>query len=129
LRFNSCIAELPVTNIRAALRALEGLGFTTAWEFEDDFASVFGEPNIEIYLRLEEPPIQPVRLYLHVDDADSCYAEYQRCAELVEPIRNTPWGMREFAVRTVDGHVLRVGHGEERVDEITAFTQPDRSES
>ena len=48
--------------------------------------------------------------YLVVDDAD---AYYQRTvaagAEIIEPIRNEPWGMREFGLRTVDGHRLMIG--------------------
>ena len=122
---NSCIPELPVTDIHAALIALEGLGFRRAWVFENDFASVYGDANVEIYLRLEEPPIQPVTLYLNVDDADGLYADYQRHAELVAPIRSTPWGMRESSVRTIDGHVFRVGHEEQGVAEIDAFSRPD----
>jgi uncharacterized glyoxalase superfamily protein PhnB len=30
-------------------------------------------------------------------------------AELVKPLRDEPWGMREFALRTVDGHRIMVG--------------------
>jgi uncharacterized glyoxalase superfamily protein PhnB len=48
--------------------------------------------------------------YLVVDDAD---AYYQRAvsanAEIFKPIVNEPWGMREFGLRTVDGHRLMVG--------------------
>jgi uncharacterized glyoxalase superfamily protein PhnB len=30
-------------------------------------------------------------------------------AELVKPLRDEPWGMREFGLRTVDGHRLMIG--------------------
>jgi len=30
-------------------------------------------------------------------------------AELVKPLRDEPWGMREFGVRTADGHRLMIG--------------------
>jgi uncharacterized glyoxalase superfamily protein PhnB len=43
--------------------------------------------------------------YLRVDDVD---AFHQRAidagTEIVKPLTNEPWGMREFGVRTPDGH-------------------------
>lgn len=52
--------------------------------------------------------------YLRVDDADALYAEFTgRGVEFLSPIADKPWGMREFGVRTVDGHRIMVGHGVE----------------
>ena len=49
--------------------------------------------------------------YLMVEDAD---AEYARAvgagAEITKGLRDEPWDMREFGLRTVDGHRLMVGH-------------------
>jgi hypothetical protein len=110
MKMNFCTPELPVVSVATALEAFQQLGFRIAWTYEDSFGCVYGGGNIEIFFRRETHP-HPVTLYLKVDDADSFYEDYQKHAELVEPIRNTPWGMREFVVRTVDGHLLRVGHG------------------
>ncbi|MGB3614712.1 MAG: VOC family protein [Elainellaceae cyanobacterium] len=48
--------------------------------------------------------------YLVVDDV---YAYYQTVvsngAELIKPLRSEPWGMREFGVRTIDGHRMMIG--------------------
>ncbi len=30
-------------------------------------------------------------------------------ADLLKPVRNEPWGMREFGVRTIDGHRIMFG--------------------
>ena len=50
--------------------------------------------------------------YLVVDSADRYYAEIVgRGAEIIKPVRSEPWGMREFAIRTNDGH--RIMFGEE----------------
>jgi uncharacterized glyoxalase superfamily protein PhnB len=48
--------------------------------------------------------------YLVVDHVD----EYHRRAiaanaEIVKPLRDEPWGMREFGLRTSDGHRLMIG--------------------
>jgi hypothetical protein len=111
MKMNYLTPELPVPNIDEALATFEALGFRRAWRYEDSFACMYGGGSIEIFFRHHSTP-QPVTLYLKVDNADSFYEVYRQHTELVEPIRDTPWGMREFAVRTVGNHVLRIGHGE-----------------
>jgi predicted enzyme related to lactoylglutathione lyase len=48
--------------------------------------------------------------YLVVDDADAYYQRaLSRQAEIIKPLASEPWGMREFGLRTVDGHRIMVG--------------------
>lgn len=48
--------------------------------------------------------------YLEVDDIDQLYAAVTaNDATLIKTIRNEPWGMREFGIRTVDGHRIMFG--------------------
>jgi len=48
--------------------------------------------------------------YLTVDDLDAMYAKVLAYgAEVVKELRNEPWGMREFGIRTVDGHRIMLG--------------------
>jgi uncharacterized glyoxalase superfamily protein PhnB len=45
--------------------------------------------------------------YLVVDRVDDYHARaLARGAEIVKPLRDEPWGMREFGLRTTDGHRL-----------------------
>jgi hypothetical protein len=30
-------------------------------------------------------------------------------ADIIKPLRDEPWGMREFGIRTVDGHRMMFG--------------------
>jgi catechol 2,3-dioxygenase-like lactoylglutathione lyase family enzyme len=48
--------------------------------------------------------------YLIVEGVDDYY-ERARCkgAELLKLLRDEPWGMREFGLRTVDGHRIMIG--------------------
>ena len=49
--------------------------------------------------------------YLQVDDADAWHARALAAgAEITKALKDEPWGMREFGLRTVDGHRLMVGH-------------------
>jgi uncharacterized glyoxalase superfamily protein PhnB len=48
--------------------------------------------------------------YIEVDGVDRLHAELVgRGADLIKPLRDEPWGMREFGVRTVDGHRIMFG--------------------
>jgi uncharacterized glyoxalase superfamily protein PhnB len=48
--------------------------------------------------------------YVTVSDAAALFAEYQRTgAEFTQLLADKPWGMREFGVRTIDGHRLMFG--------------------
>ena len=48
--------------------------------------------------------------YLHVDDVDALRAEIAgRGAIIRQPPADKPWGMREMAVATPDGHRMMIG--------------------
>jgi catechol 2,3-dioxygenase-like lactoylglutathione lyase family enzyme len=48
--------------------------------------------------------------YLHVDDAEALFREcVTRQVEIWHPLADKPWGMREFAIVTPDGHRIMFG--------------------
>ena len=48
--------------------------------------------------------------YFIVDDVDT-YFDFvaSRGADLIKPLKSEPWGMREFGIRTIDGHRIMIG--------------------
>lgn len=49
--------------------------------------------------------------YLRVADADQWYDDLKaKEADLSSAIADKPWGMREFGLRTIDGHRIMIGH-------------------
>ncbi|MEM9482849.1 MAG: VOC family protein [Cyanobacteria bacterium P01_F01_bin.116] len=48
--------------------------------------------------------------YFVVDDVNG---EYQRVlthnVDIIKPLHDEPWGMREFGLRTIDGHRIMIG--------------------
>ena len=49
--------------------------------------------------------------YLRVADADSYYNDLKaKGAEVLSEIEDKPWKMREFGLRTADGHRIMIGH-------------------
>jgi hypothetical protein len=48
--------------------------------------------------------------YLVVDDADAFHAHCKaQDADIMSPIADKPWKMREFSVRSPDGHRIMIG--------------------
>jgi len=48
--------------------------------------------------------------YVTVDDIDALHVEYQRSgADIIHALADKPWRMREFGIRTIDGHRLMFG--------------------
>jgi catechol 2,3-dioxygenase-like lactoylglutathione lyase family enzyme len=48
--------------------------------------------------------------YLVVDHVDDYHQRaISAGVEIVKPLRDEPWGMREFGLRTADGHRLMIG--------------------
>lgn len=48
--------------------------------------------------------------YLEVDDIEASHTSLvTRGADVVKPLRLESWGMREFGIRTIDGHRIMLG--------------------
>ena len=48
--------------------------------------------------------------YIEIDGIDAFHAEVvARGAGTIKPLRDEPWGMREFGIRTIDGHRMMFG--------------------
>lgn len=48
--------------------------------------------------------------YVTVSDAAALFEEYRTAgAEFTQQLADKPWGMREFGVRTIDGHRIMFG--------------------
>jgi len=70
-------------------------------------------------IRLGECPdaIDPFELgdhsyfaFLHVDDVDGLYDHVRKNGgDVIREPRNESWGMREFPLRTIDGHRIMIG--------------------
>ena len=74
----------------------------------DSFAVMLGECPDSIAAR--ELGDHAYFAYVTISDAAGLFQEFSaRAAEFIKPLTNEPWGMREFGVRTVDGHRIMFG--------------------
>jgi catechol 2,3-dioxygenase-like lactoylglutathione lyase family enzyme len=107
---------LAVHNVRESARFyVDVLGFSVAqelggWIFvkKDNCLIMLGEcPND---MKPSELGCHNYFAYLRVDDVDAYYAQVERAGfKPLAAVGDKPWGMREFAIRTPDGHRLMIG--------------------
>jgi uncharacterized glyoxalase superfamily protein PhnB len=111
---------LAVRNLRASTQFyMEVLGFTrdfgdesVGWSFlsRDHFKVALGECP-------DERPAGEIGnhsyvAYITVKGIDALHDEVvKRGAEVPSALASEPWGMREFSIRTPDGHRIRFGEG------------------
>lgn len=92
------------------------LGFEIQ-EIGDDGWRIFSRDSCQIMAGHCPDAIAPKDLgdhsyfaYWVVENATALFEEYQdREIEFLKTIRDEPWDMREFAIRTIDGHRIMIG--------------------
>ena len=67
---------------------------------------MFSLPNAHLPF---EKPVMTGSLYFNVDDADAIWNRLKYKCEVVYPIEDFDYGMREFAIRDNSGYLLRFG--------------------
>jgi uncharacterized glyoxalase superfamily protein PhnB len=94
------------------------LGFSIVLELEGEGWVFVEKDNCVIMIGECPDDMHPRELgchnyfaYLRVDDADAYYASLlAKGADLSSEVEDKPWNMREFGVRTPDGHRITIGH-------------------
>jgi catechol 2,3-dioxygenase-like lactoylglutathione lyase family enzyme len=117
-KINGCRYVLAVKNLQLSADYYKRkLGFSTLWEGGGWHFLIRDEIKIMIGECPDERPASEMGnhsyfAYFEVENIDALYNEYlQRGVDIHSLIENKPWGQREFAVKTVDGH--RINFGEE----------------
>ncbi len=117
-RFEGIRLILAVRNLRTATDFyLNTLGFQRDFGDESDGWSWLSRDNFRVGLGecIDSVPASELGdhsyvAYVTVDDIDALYAELSaRGAPVRVPPVTKPWGMREFALQTPDGHRMTFG--------------------
>lgn len=85
------------------------LGFELRTVFEDGSFALLGKGLAEVALvRENHPPSEQAYLYVRGVDllCDRCM---DAGVEIVHPLTEHPWGLRDFVVRDPDGHLIGIG--------------------
>jgi uncharacterized glyoxalase superfamily protein PhnB len=95
------------------------LGFSCLGTWQDPpVYAIVARDGQAIHFRCAEPPTanpekyseELLDAYLHVEDADALYAEYEaKDVEFTRGLGNMPWNSREFVVTDCEGRLLAFG--------------------
>ena len=109
---------LAVRDLKASTRFyMDVLGFNEDFGDGSDGWSFLSRDNFRVMLGEcpEEKPASDIGnhsyvAYLIVEGVDELHRELvARGAQVVSPLEIQPWGMKEFSIRTPDGHRIRLG--------------------
>jgi uncharacterized glyoxalase superfamily protein PhnB len=110
-------ALTPILYVRDFAEAMDyytkKLLFRKLWEWGDPpgFGAV-ALGKVEIFFCLEGQGRPGTWLSIFMEEVDAYHERLlQTGAEILQPPRDMPWGMREMEVRDPNQHVIRFGHG------------------
>jgi len=88
------------------------LGFTLAFKWgEPATMAGLNLGQVQIFLENGDPDPKGCSVYFVVSDADLLYNfQKDNAVEIIAPPENKEWGLREYAVRDLDGYYLLFGH-------------------
>lgn len=109
VEFTGAVPILTVKDLDASIGYyVDKLGFEQKWRWP--FFAAVGRNKATIFLCQGAQGHAGTWVSIFMDDVLPLYDEYQRSgARVKEPPMNFPWGLCEFLVEDLDGHILRLG--------------------
>lgn len=110
------VPMIHVPDVAATARWYETIGFSLAGTHVDCDEMLWAHLTLGASALMlnaggatSNAPRREVDLYVYVEDIDATFAQVAPVAELVEPVHDTEYGMREFIVRDPNRFWLTFG--------------------
>jgi uncharacterized glyoxalase superfamily protein PhnB len=106
------VPELPVIDVeRAQQHYRDVLGFQVNWLYPDKSIGAVSRGDFAIFFRQRTPPFEPAVHWMFAPDIDATYDELKSSgANIVEPLEEKPWGLRQFTLEDLDGNRFYIHH-------------------
>jgi uncharacterized glyoxalase superfamily protein PhnB len=118
IHFPQAVPEIPVTNVDVAAEYYaKVLGFSVDWGNDRGGIGGISQGDCRMFLtnatfRSVHGPDAPVIVWLNLSsrqEVDQLFERWSRSgANVVEPVEDRPWNLREFRIADPDGNQLRV---------------------
>jgi uncharacterized glyoxalase superfamily protein PhnB len=107
------VPELPVADVeRAQQHYKDALGFEIAWLYPGKEIGAVSRDGGPIFFRKRTPPFEPAVHWVFAEHIDGMYEELKALgANIVDPLEEKPWGLRQFTVQDLDGNIFYFHHG------------------
>lgn len=111
--FGPPVPELPVEDVeRAQQHYKDVLGFRVGWIEPDKGIGSVERDNAVIFFRRRKLPFEPAVHWMYAQNIEATYQELQDSgANIVDPLAEKPWGLRQFTVQDLDGNLFYFHHG------------------
>jgi uncharacterized glyoxalase superfamily protein PhnB len=117
IHFPQAVPEIPVTNVDVAAEYYaKVLGFSVDWGNDRGGIGGISQGDCRMFLtnatfRSVHGPDAPVIVWLNLSsrqEVDQLFERWSRSgANVVEPVEDKPWNLREFRIADPDGNQLR----------------------
>lgn len=104
--------ELPAIDVEQAQQYYRDiLSFEIGWLYPNKEIGAASRGNVVIFFRRREPPFEPAVHWVFAQDVDATYEELKASgANIVEPLEDKPWGLRQFTVDDLNGNRFYFHH-------------------
>ncbi|WP_052200958.1 VOC family protein [Terriglobus sp. TAA 43] len=111
--FGMPVPELPVMDVPRAQRYYRDvLGFEIGWLYPGEEIGAVSRDNVTIFFRKRQPPFEAAIHWIHALDIEASYRELTNLgANIVDPLEEKPWGLRQFTVQDLDGNFFHFHQG------------------
>jgi predicted enzyme related to lactoylglutathione lyase len=106
------VPELPVEDVeRSQQHYRDALGFEIGWLYPGKEIGAVSRGKVAIFFRKRTQPFEPAVHWVFAEDIDATYQELQALgANIVQPLAEMPWGLRQFTVEDLDGNRFYFHH-------------------
>lgn len=110
MKFSQPVPALPVRSVTdAQIYYRDKLGFEVAWHNEAGRIGAVAHGDCAIFFREVEGEITPSVHWVFAEDIDRMFAHLSALgADIVEPPEDKPWGLRQFTIRDLHGHMYHL---------------------
>jgi predicted lactoylglutathione lyase len=106
------VPELPVVDVQCSQQHYkDALGFEIGWLYPDKEIGAVSRGKVTVFFRKRKPPFEPAVHWIFAEDIEALYHELKSSgANIVDPLQEKPWGMRQFTVEDLDGNIFYFHH-------------------
>ncbi|HYT49814.1 MAG TPA: VOC family protein, partial [Pyrinomonadaceae bacterium] len=106
------VPELPVADVESSQQHYrDALGFEIAWLYPGKEIGAVSRGKVAVFFRKRTQPFEPAVHWVFAEDIDATYQELQALgANIVQPLEEMPWGLRQFTVEDLDGNRFYFHH-------------------
>jgi len=108
IALNQPVPELPTTDVeRAQAYYRDALGCRVEWILPSKEMGAVSNGETAIFFRKRPDPFEPAICWIYVQEVDAIYQKMiESGADIVEPVADKPWGLRQFTIKDPDGNTF-----------------------